>query len=126
MKPGHLSSAAAIVFVAMVGSASATSFCPTCTIVQSSSPLLDLGTGTANSRQNIASPIIPAAGTGITSITFAGGASPNGSASGVFAGSVLNNFTSTFGNSTTNYLAAQPGGSVTVTYATPQTHFELL
>jgi hypothetical protein len=73
---------------------------------------------------------------------FAGGASTGPGTptpSGVYAGSVKNNFTEPFlvnginpslanasETMTSKYLAAQPGGSVTVTYSAPQTSLAIL
>jgi PEP-CTERM motif len=83
--------------------------------------IVNLGIGTADSRQNNI-----ASGLRIESSVFTWtGGTPT---SGVFAGSVLNAFESPFdggvrlgGNHTQNYLAAQAGGgSVTVTEDVPQ------
>jgi hypothetical protein len=139
MKLEWLGGVAAIALLATMGSASAI------TITPSPSPLCNLGTGTANSFQ---------AGTGnttinnpcgssqpdISSIVTAGGSSTTlHDFSGVYAGSVAGNFTqpflvgpanpqlaSTTAFPTMNYLAAQPGGSVTVTYSTPQSSLAIL
>jgi hypothetical protein len=114
---------AAIALLATMGSASAgpVSCGGTCVVDAVSlftgttppTGFINLGTGTANSRQNGF-----ASGTtvGGATITFAGGSSSvSGSLSGEYAGSVTNDFMSPFGsNSTQNYLAAQPGGSVTI------------
>lgn len=85
--------------------------------------VLNLGTATTAGWQN--STTITAPGfADIASITFAGG-SPN--ASGVYGGSVPMVATTPFpagtpGNSMANYLVAQAnGGSVTVTFTSPQT-----
>jgi hypothetical protein len=95
--------------------------------------LLDLGTGTPNARQATTSPVNVNSG-GITTITFSGGsASGNPSlGSGIYAGNMSSITASPlgFGNSTTNYLVAQPDGSlannVTVNYAVPQTVLHIL
>jgi PEP-CTERM motif len=89
-----------------------------------SGALLNLGSGTANSRQPITTPILNPGG-GISSISWTGG-SPT--VSGVYAGSI-SSAASPFGsaNSTTNYLVAEgSGGSVTINFATPQIGFDLL
>jgi hypothetical protein len=54
------------------------------------------------------------------SISFAG-------TSGVYSGNTTNVALSPFGSgSNLNYLAAEPGGFMTITFATPQTGFDLL
>jgi hypothetical protein len=129
MRLEWLGGVAAIALLATVGSASAV------TITPSTSPTLcNLGTGTADSRQSIATPFNSPCGSSqpdISSITWIDGASTGtkpGLLSGVYAGSASGSFTSPFGLSdhTKQYLAAQPGGSVTVNYSTPQTSIELL
>jgi hypothetical protein len=131
MRLEWLGGVAVIALLATIGSASAV------TITPSASPLCNLGTGTANSRQDISSPFnspcIAGSQPEISSITFMGGASTGtspGLASGVYAGSVSQSFTTPFGSGdpagTKQYLAAQPGGSVTVTYSTSQTSLAIL
>lgn len=132
MRFERLAGVAAIALLATVGSASAA---PVITILAPSSfSLLDLGTGTANSRQNsITSPFAVNSG-GITTITFSGGAASGDSsqASGVYAGNQGSIAASPLGSgdSTTNYLVAQPGtagvDNVTVNYATAQTTLDIL
>jgi hypothetical protein len=129
MRLERLGGAAAIALFAAMGSASAApiSCGGTCvvnaTVFTGTTPpagIVDLGTGTANSRQNIASPLT----VGSETITFAGGTP----LSGVFAGSQTNIFASPFnggvpggGSATQNYLAAQAGGgTVTVSEAVGQ------
>jgi hypothetical protein len=118
MRLERLGGVAAIALLATIGSAPA--FVIT---VPSTSPLIDLGTGTtANSRQSIGQPLTVDGET----FTWSGG-SPL--MSGVFAGNIANEAASPFGsgNSTTNYLVAQgSGGSVTVGFATSQTSLEIL
>lgn len=85
--------------------------------------VLDLGTATTAGWQNSTTITNPGFAD-IASITFAGG-SPNGS--GVYGGSVPMVATTPFpagtpGNSMANYLVAQAnGGTVTVTFTSPQT-----
>ncbi len=132
MRFERLAGVAAIALLATVGSASAA---PVITILAPNSfSLLDLGTGTANSRQNaITSPFAVNSG-GITTITFSGGAASGDSsqASGVYAGNQGSIAASPLGSgdSTTNYLVAQPGtagvDNVTVNYATAQTTLDIL
>jgi len=113
----RLGGVAAIALLATMGSASAFVIDTFTT-----SPLENLGTGTANSRQSIGQPFT----VGAETFTWSGG-SPQ--PSGVFAGNVGGAFASPFGagNSTSNYLAAQgSGGTATVTFTTPQTGIELL
>jgi hypothetical protein len=123
IKLHHWGGLTAIALLATIGSASAgpiscggTCVVDAVSLFTGTTPpagIVNLGTGTANSRQNGF-----ASGTtvGGVTITFAGGSSSvSGSASGEYAGSVTNDFMSPFGsNSTQNYLAAQPGGSVTI------------
>ena len=95
--------------------------------------LLNLGTGTPDSRQATATPIIVNSG-GITTILFSGGGATGDStqASGVYAGNQGSIAASPlgFGDSTTNYLTAQPDPSlarnVTINYAAPQTILDIL
>lgn len=139
MKLEWLAGVTASALLAMVGTASAgpASCGGTCMVdatastitgpggVTPSGALLDLGTGTANSRQAITTPILNPGG-GISSISWTGG-SPT--ASGVYAGNQTNIALSPFGaaNSTTNYLVAEgTNGTVTITFAAPQTGFDLL
>jgi hypothetical protein len=103
--------------------------CATCTLDAQNSTdgatpftLVNLGTGTPNSRQAITGPIsVPG-----ETISFPA------TGSGVYAGTQFTLFLSPFapigiGNSTTNYLAAMPGDSgVTITFASPQHEFDLL
>jgi hypothetical protein len=127
MRLEWLGGVVAIALFATMGSASAAPI-----ITLSASPLCNLGTGTANSRQNTPSPIIDPCIAGsqpeISMISWTGGAS-SGGASGEFAGSG-SSFSTPFGprgsNSTKNFLAAEPGGSVTVTYSTPQSSLAIL
>ncbi|HEY1300599.1 MAG TPA: PEP-CTERM sorting domain-containing protein [Stellaceae bacterium] len=129
MRFERLAGAAAVAFCAAVGAASAS---PVITIVAPGSfSLLNLGSGTADSRQSTTSPINVNSG-GITTITFSGGCSSAGcEPSGVYAGN-RSDSASPFGpgDSTTNYLVAQPGtagvDNVTVNYATPQTSLDIL
>jgi hypothetical protein len=136
MKLEWLGGVAAIALLATMGSASAI------TVSLSSSPLCNLGIGTANSFQPGSLPSSPCGSSqpDISSIVTAGGSSTTlHDFSGVYAGSVAGNFTSPFliggANPTTatvtnapteKYLAAQPGGSVTVTYSTPQSSLAIL
>jgi PEP-CTERM motif len=139
MRLEWLGGVAAIALLATMGSASAT------TISLSNSPLCSLGTNaTPNTFVTNSLPSSPcgASQPEISSIVFAGGASTGPgtpTASGVYAGSSVGNFTSPFliggANPTTatltnapteKYLAAQPGGSVTVTYSTPQSSLAIL
>jgi len=129
MRLERLSGIAAIALLATMGTASAVPVITAGVFNGSNAPfaLLNLGTGTANSRQTITSPTT----IGGETITFSGGASPANPAatSGVYAGSVVNQFTSPFGpgNSTTNYLVAQPGGAgVNVALPTSQTSLNLV
>ena len=46
--------------------------------------------------------------------------------SGVYSGSSSGVVASPFGNANTNYLAAEPGGTLNIGFATPQTAFDLL
>jgi hypothetical protein len=95
--------------------------------------LLNLGTGMPNARQAVSSPLIVNSG-GVTTITFGGGTATGDSAqaSGVYAGNQGGIAASPlgFGNSTTNYLTAQPDPSlannVTVNYLAPQTALDIL
>ena len=132
MRFERLAGVAAVALLATVGGASAA---PVVTILAPNSfSLLDLGTGTANSRQNaITSPFAVNSG-GITTITFSGGAASGDSSqgSGVYAGNQGSIAASPLGSgdSTTNYLVAQPGtagvDNVTVNYATAQTTLDIL
>ncbi|HTV30240.1 MAG TPA: PEP-CTERM sorting domain-containing protein [Xanthobacteraceae bacterium] len=125
MKLEWLGGAAAIALFATIGSASAAPI-----ITPSTSPLCNLGTGTADSRQTTSSPISNPCITGsqpeISSISWTGGTPI---ASGEFAGSG-SAFSTPFGpigsNPTKNYLVAEPGGSVTVTYSAVQTSLAIL
>ena len=127
MRLERLGGVAAIVLLATMGSASAVPCGGTCvvtaTVFTGTAPpagILDLGQGTANSRQNIASGLT----IGSTTMTWAGGTP----LSGVFSGNQTNIFASPFntgvpgaGSATQNYLAAQSGGgTVTVTEAEGQ------
>ena len=117
MRLKRLGGVAAIALLATTGSASAFVIHTFTT-----SPLENLGTGTANSRQSIAQPFT----VGAETFTWSGG-SPQ--PSGVFAGNISGVALSPFGagDSTSNYLAAQgSGGTVTVSFASPQTGIELL
>jgi hypothetical protein len=145
MRLEWLGGVAAIALLATIGSASAV------TITPSLSPLCNLGTGTANSFQagtgntTLNNPCIAGSQPEISSIVTSGGSSTGGlgTPSGVYAGSVAGNFTEPFlvptptpahnpspadttAFPTMNYLAAQPGGSVTVTYSTPQSSLAIL
>jgi hypothetical protein len=135
MRLEWLGGVAAIALLATVGSASAV------TITPSTSPLCNLGTGTANSFQagtgntTLNNPCIAGSQPEISSVVTSGGSSTGTSTpSGVYAGSVAGNFTTPFGPpfglgdpaGTKQYLAAQPGGSVTVNYSTPQNSIEIL
>lgn len=117
MRLERLSGVAAIALLATMGSASALVIDTFTT-----SPLLNLGTGTANSRQAIAQPFTVDGET----FTWAAGAPQP---SGVFAGNVPGVAASPFGagDSTSNYLVAEgSGGTVTVSFTSPQTAIELL
>ena len=46
--------------------------------------------------------------------------------SGVYSGNLANVVASPFGNANTDYLAAEPGGTLNIAFATPQTAFDLL
>lgn len=131
MKFEWLGGAAAIALLVTAATASAAPI-----ISAGTSPtfaVLNLGTGTANSRQATTSPITVNSG-GITTIAFAGGAASGDSsqASGVYAGNQSSIAASPFGSgdSTTNYLVAQPGDpatdNVTVNYAVAQTSLDIL
>lgn len=131
MKLGWLGGVAAVALLALTGTASAV------TITPAASPLCNLGTGTANSRQSIStpfnSPCIAGSQPEISSVTWIDGSSTGtepGLLSGVYAGSVIGSFTTPFGSGdptgTEQYLAAQPGGSVTVNYSTPQSSLAIL
>lgn len=81
--------------------------------------LINFGTGNGGGLQTGATAAATAAG-----ITFSGNA-------GVFSGSSAgttsaNGYTSPFGSANTNYLAIEPGGSISFTFATAQTTFGLL
>jgi hypothetical protein len=138
MRLEWLGGVAAIALLATTGSASAV------TITPSSSPLCNLGQGTANSKQAIGTPInnpcILGSQPEISQVSWTLGAAPG---SGVYAGTILGIATTPYGPpgapipggvlppapgtlATQNYLAAQPGGSVTVTYSTAQTSVALL
>src|SRR5262249_45116256 len=108
---------------------------------------LNLGTGPGTNHQ-IGSTTINNPGAGISTITFtdglstnvsstagvcpnAGGAAGSKCTSGLYTGTLENNLSaSPFGTSgasaNQNYLSAQPGGSVTITYSGPQSVFPLL
>jgi hypothetical protein len=79
--------------------------------------LVDFGTGDGSgAQQAIASPI----GAGGETFTFTG-------TSGVYSGDQSSVVSSPFGAGVnTNYLAAQPDGTLTIDFATPQTAFNLL
>jgi hypothetical protein len=125
MRLEWLGGVAAIALFATVGSASAAPI-----ITLATSPLCNLGTGTADSRQStlspVSSPCIAGSQPEISMVSWAGGTSTGG-ASGEFAGDG-SSFSSPFGsaNHTSIYLAAEPGGSVTVTYSTPQSSLAIL
>ena len=85
----------------------------------SSVSLLSLGTGNGLGLQ--ANPPSSGLGGGIATITY------SGSGTGLYSGSAINSYTSPFGaGSNNNYFAIQPNGSITFTFATPQTSFALL
>lgn len=120
--------------IALFATAVAASAAPVITqVAPGSFSLLNLGAGTPNSRQADTSPIIVNSG-GITTITFSGGVASGdpGQASGVYAGNQASISASPlgFGDSTTNYLTAQPdpdlADNVTVNYAAPQTTLDIL
>jgi hypothetical protein len=131
----RLGGVAAIALLATIGSASAAPI-----ITPSTSPLCNLGTNaTSNTFVTNSLPSNPCGSSQpeISSITFAGGSSTGtpplgdpGHPSGVYAGSRVGSYTTPFGPDgtfpTENYLAAQPGGSVTVNYSTPQNSIEIL
>lgn len=87
----------------------------------------NLGTsGTQGYQAGITSPITPSNAPDQT-ISFVAGT--GGFSSGVYAGNVSGENASPFGtgNATNNYLVAQPGGgSVTITYSSPHTAFDVL
>ncbi|MGH7051692.1 MAG: hypothetical protein ACREFS_14085 [Acetobacteraceae bacterium] len=87
----------------------------------------NLGTSATQGYQStITSPIIPSNAPDQTISFVAGGGSLK---SGVYAGNVTNQDASPFGtgDSTHNYLVAEPGdGSVTITYASTHTAFDVL
>lgn len=117
MKLERLAGVAAIGLLTTMGSASALVIDTFTT-----SPLLNLGTGAANSRQTIAQPFTVDGET----FTWSGGAPQP---SGVFAGNIGGVAVSPFGasDSTSNYLVAEgTNGTVTVTFTSPQTSIELL
>lgn len=117
MKLKLLAGVAAVALTAWAGSASAY------TITGNAVPpgtipftLLNLGTGNGLGKQSTASPI----NAGGVTIAFTG-------AAGVYSGSVANVARSPFGTGdNTNYLAGQPSSSLTLSYSTAQTSFDLL
>jgi hypothetical protein len=138
MRLEHLAGAATIALFATVGTASAT----LSITAQVAPPLftpMNLGTdATGNRFVSSANILGPIPGTDIASIVFSGGSSSsadpaNGNQhdpSGVYAGTVppggiaASPFIPTDAN--TEYLAAQPGGSVTVTFSKPQSELDIL
>lgn len=85
----------------------------------SSLNLLSLGTGDGTGLQT--NPPSSAVGVGITTIAY------SGAGTGVYSGSAINSYTSPFGpSSNQDYFAIQPNGTITFTFATPQTSFALL
>jgi hypothetical protein len=142
MKLAQLSVVAATALVAMTGVALAAPMsntgmpadCGGCTVTvffdnaaAGAPPLpagftpLNLGTSPLNPNNQQPSPNpIPAPGGGIASITFTDGLAngvPGSQTSGLYAGNIAGVAASPFGanDSTTNYLLAQPGGSVGIT-----------
>ena len=116
MRLKRLGGVAAIALLATMGSASAFVIDTFTT-----SPLENLGTGTANSRQSIGQPFT----VGAETFTWSGGSL----LSGVYAGNMGSVAASPFGagDSTSNYLlAGGSGGTVTVSFTSPQTGIELL
>ena len=85
----------------------------------SSLNLLSLGTGNGLGLQ--ANPPTSAGGAGITTIAY------TGTGTGLYSGNATNSYTSPFGaGSNQDYFAIQPNGTITFTFATPQTSFALL
>lgn len=79
-------------------------------------PLVDLGPATNPGKQGVTSPLSVSGET----ISFTG-------ASGVYSGDTPDVASSPFGSaSTQNYLAAEPNGTLTISFASPQTGFNLL
>jgi hypothetical protein len=125
MRLERLSGAAAITLLATIGSSSATPVITITSGLSLISPGLDVSG--PNSRQSIGQPLGPIDG---QTFTWSGG-SP---ISGVFAGNIPGVASSPFGpgDSTTTYLVATGvsatgvGGSVTDTFATPQSALEIL
>jgi hypothetical protein len=85
--------------------------------------LLALGTGTAGTE--VSSSTVAVSG---ETISFSGGASEptTGYTDGVYAGNIGGASSSPFGGGTTEYLAAQPGGTMTINFSSVQTAFDLL
>ncbi|MGD0842540.1 MAG: PEP-CTERM sorting domain-containing protein [Candidatus Acidiferrales bacterium] len=85
--------------------------------------LLALGTGTAGTE--IGTSTIAVSG---ETISFSGGASEptTGYTNGVYAGNIGGAVASPFGGGTTEYIAAQPTGTVTINFSSVQTAFDLL
>jgi PEP-CTERM motif len=120
MRLERLGGAAAIALLATIGSASATPVITITSGLSLISPGLDVSG--PNSRQSIAQPLTVDGQTFTWSIT----GSP---ISGVFAGNIPGVASSPFGagDSTTTYLVATGGGgTLTDTFATPQTALEIL
>ena len=123
-----ISGAAALAFLALVGTpAEAVPSITAGTDNPGSVTPLNLGTGNGLGLQSTATINNP--GNGINNIAFAGG-SPT--ASGVYSGSVAS-AASPYPNGTfvspgpnTNYLVAEPGGSVTITWNTNQNRLDMI
>lgn len=130
MRFERLAGAAALALFTTAVTASAAVITP---VAPGSFSLLNLGTGMPDSRQTTSSPVTVNSG-GITTIQFNGGVASGDSsqASGIYAGNQSSIAASPlgFGNSTTNYLTAQPdpdlAHNVTVNYAASQTALDIL
>ena len=86
--------------------------------------LIDFGTGNGLGYQNI-TPIPTYSGPNGTE-SFTVSQSPSAPLTGIYSGSVANTSTSPFGASNRNYLSVEPGGSITITFSSSQTAFDLL
>ena len=120
MNSRHLGVLAAAAFIASVASASAA-----VTITAPASGLSFDNYGTAAASGFVSGTVTPVAGDGIASIIV--GATSSAPAAGLYAGNTQNVAVSPFGSGLQEYLAAQPnGGTITITFSTPQTSFALL
>lgn len=122
----RLACAAVIALLATAGSASA--FTITTNTTTAMFPALNLGTGSANLF--IGNGTLNVNSGGITTISFAGGQASGNTAdtSGVYTGNQDSIAKSPYipPDDTTKYLVAQPGGSVTVNFASAQTTLDIL